>query len=621
MLLDPRQCVSCPSPAPSCACATDESCQQISQNCQACATFTCVPTSTSSGSGGGGVSGGAVAGAAIAAILVLVGALIVYLLYRRRLRQQKAAAEAANPKDVPASAADVLNRPDPAEKPPSPPPVDQERLRVQSASSYQQSAQRLSRLSRGPSAVDHWGAPISIHNPFEDAESIQTTSSAAQGTNVIPIGLAPESTRESKRTSNTSSGPARPARAPDLTLNESGTPSTEHLPQPKAGRAQSIRSYMTNGSYSSEFLNEAPMIVTQSQRQVFGVVKAEVIHASGNSTPTSHLSQDSLKPPSNASRPSIRSPLAASSFAPSDSPDEAEEHDSSPRSRSGTDPFDDRNQRSPSSPTTTFGHSHGSESNSPSRPASVYTNAGSVIDIGSATRVNVGYTSGNSLGTVKSPMTAKARLLSPTSPSSQTSISTKQPGSLEEQQQRALAHAQARAHAQGGHGRRISAASSVVSTATRADSILESFPFVPPSPISSRPVRSPPRSPLNQQFTQNADQASAKDSQARTSPPSSAREDKRPESPLDPPPSRKMLGMSTASQLSTTSTGLGAFPFQIENENGNGSQSRPNSSAPQNVEGRQRASLDTLALMGDISAYPLGYDKEPMPQLPDRFKR
>ncbi|KAJ7467202.1 hypothetical protein FB451DRAFT_1561079 [Mycena latifolia] len=46
---------------------------------------------------------------------------------------------------------------------------------------------------------------------------------------------------------------------------------------------------------------------------------------------------------------------------------------------------------------------------------------------------------------------------------------------------------------------RISSSSVTSAASTRADSILESFPFVPPSPIFDRPVRSPPVSPLRQQ--------------------------------------------------------------------------------------------------------------------------
>jgi hypothetical protein len=70
--------------------------------------------------------------------------------------------------------------------------------------------------------------------------------------------------------------------------------------------------------------------------------------------------------------------------------------------------------------------------------------------------------------------------------------------------------------------------------------------------------------------------------------------------------------MSTASQFSTASSGLGSFPFQIDS--GNSTDSNP----PIPFNGRQRASLDTLALTSDLSSYPLGFDRDsmaiPLPQ-------
>jgi len=175
-----------------------------------------------------------------------------------------------------------------------------------------------------------------------------------------------------------------------------------------------------------------------------------------------------------------------------------------------------------------------------------------------------------------------------------------------------LAHAEAQARAQGlDKSRRMSGTSVVSTTSTRADSILESFPFVPPSPISSRPVRSPPRSPLGQQFTP-AIQSQAPRTTPESTPSSIMSHEARiaeAESgaslpPLDPPPSRHVLGMSTGSQLSTASSGLGNFPFQIDSGATEGIH------PPSTLQGRQRASLDTLALMSDLSSYPLGYDRD-----------
>jgi len=64
--------------------------------------------------------------------------------------------------------------------------------------------------------------------------------------------------------------------------------------------------------------------------------------------------------------------------------------------------------------------------------------------------------------------------------------------------------------------------------------------------------------------------------------------------------------MSTGSQLSTASSGLGSFPFHIDSypsHDGHGE------APPSSFAGRQRASLDTLALTSDLSSYPLGYDR------------
>jgi hypothetical protein len=69
--------------------------------------------------------------------------------------------------------------------------------------------------------------------------------------------------------------------------------------------------------------------------------------------------------------------------------------------------------------------------------------------------------------------------------------------------------------------------------------------------------------------------------------------------------SRQTLGLSTGSQLSTASSGLGSFPFQIDS-----GANRESTAPPSSIKGRQRASLDTLALTSDLSSYPLGFDRD-----------
>ncbi|KAG2128307.1 uncharacterized protein EDB93DRAFT_1235024 [Suillus bovinus] len=630
MFLDTRQCVTCPTAPPSCTCSADQSCIQITRTCNACPTSTCQAKTTATSSNDGGVSSGALAGAVIAIVLVLVGALVLYFWYRRRASSRKALEQAQETKDeAPAPAEAVLNRPDPTEKPQPPMPSDPNTARVFISAS--DSVIDLDPQSRGPSVTGtaSLNVPTPQPNPFDDGNSIQTTSTGTNGTNVIPIALvSPGSASANSVTPSWPSGsaatssPVRPARAPDLSLNDNASAvSDESLRGPNPRYAQSQRSgssrmsYMSNASYSSDFLNEAPMIITQGQgvRQVLGVVKAEVIQTPGPSTPvSSHLSVNSI--PSVVSRPSIRSPLAASSFGPADALDETEEE---PNTSQRTDPFGDHhefevhgdilNQSRPVSEVSLqLPRLPWSTNSGESRPSSVSTQAGSIIDISSATRVNVGLLCQKN--PEKSPRTTMGRLVSPAS--AQTS---RQPTFLEEQQQLALAHAHAQARAQGLDRKRISGSSVVSATSTRADSILESFPFVPPSPISSLPVRSPPRSPLHQRFS--ATQSHPPVFEAAPLSPSSAQvQDITPPDvpepaetqlpPLDPPPSRRTLGLSTVSQVSTASSGLGPFPFQIDSGSNDGSTSL---SA---FQGRQRASLDTLALMSDLSSYPLSYDRD-----------
>lgn len=575
--------------------------------CNRCGENKCVPAASSPAKPNSGVSKGALAGGVVGAILFLALSIAFFLRYRRRYLVKKALAQ-RDVKDVPAPAALVLNRPDPIEKSASELTSSTQTTNLTSVylGSHQfSSSHPLSNLPPPP--------PV---NPFDDANSIQTA--VTEGTNVIPIALiSPESRRTSLSSSDTSSpsatssGPVRPPRSPDINLNldhvnvshdnlRRGAPSTR-----SGASGMSRNSYMSSASYSSEFMNEAPVIVSSGKgavRQVIGVTKAEVMNASA-------ASSDSLKPPAYGRVTARSSPLAASSFGPDDTVKESDENQEG-------DPFTDNDSNhasyalSPSPSSTTFGHQvHSNASHLPpsswgrgdiqSRPSSMNTQAGSVVDIASATRVNVGLKTAVSASTFRTTM---GRLVTP------------EMGTFQEQQHRAIAHAQTQAHSQGLHTRRISASSAVSNT---ADSILESFPFVPPSPISDRPVRSPPVSPLgNQSF------ASSPNNQHTfvVAPPTPVRgqafgsevaDSSGLDSPL-PPPNRRMLGLSTGSQLSTASSGLGSFPFQIDTEPTEHSQ-------PTAYNGRQRASLDTLALTNDLSSYPLDFDRDSIrPPLPNR---
>ncbi|KAJ4478057.1 hypothetical protein J3R30DRAFT_3478837 [Lentinula aciculospora] len=611
---------------PTCSCSTSQTCVFINKSCTQCAYYECQDNAQPASASGGGISAGAVAGAVIGSLIFLAIAFALFFWYRRsqRLRSNAPSAEV---KDVPAAAADVLNRPDPMEKhhsATSAHPTELNTVRVYSSNSNTTiDLDPESRSSTHHTSGNNTRRTSLRSNPFEDNHSIQTTGT--EGTNVIPIALVtPESQHHSAATSSEvepsrSPSPMRPARTAEVDLNldhvnvshDSLKQTGNYTMSTRSGVSGISRnSYMSSASYSSDFLNEAPMIITPNKgavRQVLGVVKAEMVNAPGHS-PTG---AEGLKPSASTSKPAVRSPLAASSFGPADLNSDVA---SVSMSEEGGNPFSDMHSTrttlasSPAASHTTFGEPSPafnistdwaptgprlpwSKSDDDSRPSSVSTQAGSVIDIANATRVNLGLSQLSSDSGVLTPRTrtTMGKLVNP-------STASTEHNTFEEQQQRALAHAQAQAQAQGGvQSRRISASSAMSAT---ADSILESFPFVPPSPISNRPARSPPLSPLAQQAFS-------------VSPPSPMSPQNFPAATSDsesraelPTPNRKTLGLSTGSQLSTASTGLGSFPFQIDTGNSR------DSTASSAFSGRQRASLDTLAITSDLSSFPLGFDRD-----------
>lgn len=638
-LLYPRQtsdgCVSCPTPAP-CNCAANEQCFQISRSCTTCSSNKCVPIDTSGSGSGGGVSKGAVAGAVIGSLLFLCIVVAVFWWWRRRNLVPKQA-EAPTAKDVPAPAETVLNRPDPIEKTfPSPTAPREEAGTVRVYSTTSNSIIDLDPESRGASRTAATASPYhstrdSVQsNPFGDAHSIQTTSTGTHSTNVIPIALVPPGSVGStppqspyglQQQQQQVAVPMRPDRSPNMELNMdhlniSSDNFTTGEPSVRSGvsAVSSRQSYMSGASYASDVLTEAPTIVMQSQRQVFGIVKAEVVQAPGSSP----VSPDSLKAASIASRPPVRSPLAATSFGPQDVLRESEEELSVPTSG---DPFGD--EHSPvrgdfRSSAATFGTTSDAGSawtpgvpshpwstgDHNSRPISISTQAGSIIgaDIRDATRVHLGFVQPMSASFVPPTPVSSSGISGARSLYRMTSGRLVTPPStdgrmepLQRQQERAYVGLQANTVD------RSSMSTMASGTSTRADSILESFTFVPPSPISNRPLRTPPRSPLGQ----NA----FNDSQPSGSAPVRDGVDNRADSPLVPP-NRRQLGLSTGSQMSAMSTGLGSFPFQIDSGNNLQDEApRMSSEASPSVAGRQRASLDTLALTSDLSSYPLGFDR------------
>lgn len=488
---------------------------------------------------------------------------------------------------------------------------------------------------------------------------------------------SPVSDNQSGTSSTRSSVPTRPAHSPDLGLRfdplssglnlEHVNVSKDSFRPPHAPYAQSQASgfsgfssrdsVMTSGSFASDVLYEAPQIVTNAGR--VNLSKAEVVSVQGT-TPNTPMSSNSgasnqgLKPSmaARASKAMARSPLAQTSFGPADAMSVSEtdaEGQEIEYHLHRTDPFGDEHTPRTGNSTTTFGGhtpipipstaSPGGQYQASStddretvdspatgRPISTLTQATSIIgaEIGGATVVRL-----NSTGSTADRRLTSAKLVTPTSGP----LNPQDDRVLQQQQAQALAAARARAAASGlpmpgvsssasstasGNGMNLSLHSRRVSEASvmsaGADSLLESFTFVPPSPISSRP----PRSPLAQQ--------------AHTIPPvpplpKQVQQEKE-DNAGHQPSARQVQGMSSAS------TGIEGYDFRIDegqtqasapsdviangraNGGRSGGVSKPPPSAASNnlngngtLKGRQRASLDTLALTADLSAFPLNFDE------------
>ena len=538
-----------------------------------------------------------VAGAVVGSLGFLALSVALFLWWRHR--NAATAQKSIEPpvKDIPAPADTVLNRPDPTEKmvvppPPVAPAPSESVVRV-----YGSSNVTINLDPTSPTRSD------STHsNPFGDNHSIRTTSTGSQSTNVIPIAFVPPPSSVHPSGSfpshqSSSSSLAHSLRVPGAGLNmDHMNLSAESVPLDSA--IPDDRSYITNASYASDVLTEVPTIVTS--RQVASAAKAAVV---------STASTRSLK-----SRPSTRSPLTASSFGPQDVLHEADENHPLPVP---LDPFAD--ERSPGVSTmATRGSSQspqdfattadGFGSGANDRPMSTYTQAASVIgaDIMDATRVHLGFAQPTSASVFHAtPLAssvvggshtlvrmASGRLVTPFTPSVTNPLERQQESSL------ANMHAQAQQLEKVEMiPQRMSMSTMASGVSGRADSILESFTFVPPSPISNRPVRTPPRSPLVQETY------SAQDHSAPV----------QDDDDLEPP-NRRVLGMSTGSQLSSMSTGLGSFPFQIDH-GGDGNQTEEPAGvrlSEQSVvgKGKDRASLDTVALTRELTSYPLGFGRQ-----------
>lgn len=508
-----------------------------------------------------GPSTGALAGAVVGIVLFAILCALGYFWWRRRTSSAGAPSEKSLQvinREVPANPDAVLSRPDPQEK------------HYSNAASLALSAGQFHQQPHAPSIVT---------DPFSDHASIQTASARTQSPNVITIGLIPAPDGITPLQPMPQS-PRRPERAPDLVLrapdpydkeaqHQSLQPPTARFAKRQSAGTAITASSIASSAFSStsstmDILNETPQI-----RQVLGVTKAEVVQVSSSHAGSAATSPTgSLHPPSPLSRGG-RSPLSQASFTP----DDVDEHN----------PFDDGHLTGSSSAssirsTSTFGQRTPTQWTFPpspaypdSRPTSMQSTAGTIIaQVGSATRVVFGQQ-------VATPVSSRM----PTIITSGASLSVPGRGSS--------APPSPNEDTDADSARRMSHASEVSVASSRAEaSILDAFPFVPPSPIAARP----PRSPLGVTFTPPSPAKSAQNFAAQQQQPQTN--------------SRATKGLSAMSASSGLS-GLGDYTFKFP-----GPETPPVPGFVNEAQNSRRASLDTIALSRDVEAFPLSSYDDPL---------
>ena len=153
---------------------------------------------------------------------------VIVWWYRRRLLEkakQQAAPPVPPPKDAPARAEDVLNRPDPNEKPDPSVASNNPNNAVRARSTLTYGSYDTN-VVMGQAICSPTPSQVAsvVHNPFDDTQSIQTTGT--HGSNIIQIALVPLVNSSLTTVSNANSLPSRPERSPDLSL--------EHLSVPRS---------------------------------------------------------------------------------------------------------------------------------------------------------------------------------------------------------------------------------------------------------------------------------------------------------------------------------------------------------------------------------------------------
>lgn len=453
-LLQARDCVSCPAQAPQCNCSSGFECVLTSQyahflhnvsitpesisftlSLRSCSTCSQAQCIPKPTKASSGVSTGALAGAVVGVLAFLFIVVGGFLWWRRRAAQRRAAA---------------VSREKAIENVPGVHPMSP-------GGAMSPINPRFSR----PMPVGEKTPGMENENPFETG-SVRSGAPSAQS---IPIGFASDGQMSPPALSPTGTtftgAPVRPARSPDLNIRATpfDKPASGGLAPPRPNYAPSQRTDFTSSTMDStassamEALYESPTIVTGVKRTVIGAGRGEVVPVASVGSGSGPSSPRSNGPARRTLVPGP-SPLASSQFTRTELPTTLEE-----------DPFGDNlSLRSQSTAMTNMSFGMGTPT------ASIRSFAQPTV----ASRVNVAsLTRSATLRSIGAPSIA---------PTSATHTILEHPLSRESTDLYPPQRPE-----------------SVQSFASNTDSVLASFPFVPPSPLPS----SSSRSPLSVVFTTN----------------------------------------------------------------------------------------------------------------------
>lgn len=428
------------------------------RSCTVCAQAECIPIASSSSSG---VGKGALAGAVVGVLAFLFLVIGGFLWWRRRSAHRRAVAASREKA--------IENIPGVGPSSTLPPHL----TAMGAVNNHNATSPTNPRFSRPLMPASEKTPGIENENPFETA-SVRSGAPSAES---IPIAMASEGQLSPTGTAFTGGVPQRPARSPDLNirntplgggvLSSAGAANANGLAPPRRNYAPSQRTDFTTSTMDStassamEALYESPTIVTGVKRTVIGAGRSEVVPVtsvgSSPSTPRGMLT------PTSASGPSSRrnthgtpgpSPLAQSGFMRTELAPVIHEEE---------DPFgDSMSLRSQSTNMSNMTFGMGTPSASVRSFAIAQPTVASRVNVASLARSATLRSIG---GASTAPPSAAAHFSEhPLDADDTASVDLYPP------------------HRRGG---------SVQSFASNTDSVLASFPFVPPSPLPTSSSRSP----------------------------------------------------------------------------------------------------------------------------------